>query len=147
MSAVFSSLPLRFVGGRAHRSGLRPLVLRTVLLAGSLAVALMAGVLAQPAAWSSADPELAFLLRGMAVIKASITVAAIGLALWRFGRPVSSPAASGYVVGIWSLVAANVLIGSLSYIPAAAFVFHVALFALLALAWREGGPRSSRREG
>jgi hypothetical protein len=85
------------------------------------------------------EPQLGLLLRFMAVIKASIALAAISLALWRFGQPVSVMAAAGYVAGAACLVAATVLIWCLSFIAAAAIIFHVGLIGLLVLAWREGG--------
>jgi hypothetical protein len=81
----------------------------------------------------------------MAVIKASIAMVASALALWRFGHPVSSGAALGYLAGVWSLAGAAVLIWSLSFILAAAVVFHAGMFGLLALAWREGHFDSRRR--
>jgi hypothetical protein len=101
--------------------------------------------MASSSAHPAVEPELALLLRGMAVIKAGIALAAVALSLWRFGQPVSSAAASGYVAGVCSLGAATVLIWHLSFIPAAAVIFHLGLFGLLALAWREGIFEPKRR--
>lgn len=117
--------------------GSRPFILRAALLVGSVLAGLVAGALAGPAALVGVEPELVFLLRGMALIKAGIALAAVGLAMWRFGRPVSSRVAVGYVLGVWSLIAATVLIWQLTFILAAAVIFHLGMFGLLVLAWRE----------
>jgi hypothetical protein len=108
------------------------------MLIGSIVAAFLAHALASPAALGGVEAELVLLLRGMPLIKASIALAAVALVLWRFGRPVSRGAAMGYVVGIWALVAATVLIWFLSFIAAAAVLFHLATLGLLVLAWREG---------
>jgi hypothetical protein len=113
-------------------------VLRAVLWVGLLAVMVLAAAVASRSAHSAVEPELVLLLRAMAVIKAGIALVAVALCLWRLGGPVSTSAAVGYLLGVWSLGGATVLIGFVSFIPAAAVIFHVALFGLLALAWREG---------
>jgi hypothetical protein len=146
MSAVFSSLPVRRV---STPSALRPrpliqrsLVLRLFLLAGLVAAMTVAATLANPSAYSAAEPELALLLRGMAVIKAGVALVALALSFWRFGQPVSTSAALGYSLGVWALGGATVLIWFLSFIPAAALLFHLGVFGLLALEWREGRARA-----
>ena len=146
MSAVFSSLPARRV---STPSALRPRplirrshVLRLFLLAGLVAAMAVAATVANPSAYSAAEPELALLLRGMAVIKAGIALVALALSFWRFGQPVSTSAALGYALGVWALGGATVLIWFLSVIPAAALLFHLGVFGLLALAWREGRARA-----
>ena len=101
----------------------------------------LAATLANPSAYSAAEPELALLLRGMAVIKAGIALVALALSFWRFGQPVSTSAALGYALGVWALGGATVLIWFLSFIPAAALLFHLGVFGLLILAWREGRRR------
>jgi hypothetical protein len=105
----------------------------------------IAAAAANPSAYSVAEPKLLLLLRGMAVVKAGISLVAAALALWRFGHPVSSAAAFGYFLGVWALGGASVLIWNLSFIPAAAVIFHVGIFVLLFLAWREGGFRVQTR--
>ena len=120
-------------------SAASPFFLRATLLLSTAAVALVAGALASgyhPAGFAA---ELAFLLRGMALIKASIAIVAIALALWRFGYRVSLAAAGGYILGVGCLVAASMFIWFLTYIAFAAILFHVGLFGLLIIAWREDG--------
>ncbi len=89
-----------------------------------------------------ADPELALLLRGMALIKATIALAAVAVLWWRFGAPVSRPVAAIYVVGAGSMAGATVSIWQLSSLLPAAVLFHIGLFALLSTALRadEDGP-------
>ncbi len=83
------------------------------------------------------DPALARLLRGMALIKGLISMAAVAAVLWRFGRPVSKPAAAGYLVGSWFLVGSTMLIWQLTWIAAAAILFHAAAVSMLLVSWRE----------
>ena len=119
-------------------STFHPLALRALLLFGVVAAGVLAIGLSAEATSLAAEPSLVRLLRGMALIKGGIALLAVVLSAWRFGRPLSSPAAAGYLVGTWSLCAATTLIWDLRFIPAAALVFHVAMVGLLALAWREG---------
>ena len=141
MSADFTSLPSHRAphapAVRRLRLPSRSLVLRTLLIAGLLPAMAFAAALADASAYAAAEPELVLLLRGMAVIKAGMALAALGLAFWRLGQPVSLAAASGYLLGIWALGGATVSIALLSHLPAAAGLFHIAVFGLIVLAWRE----------
>lgn len=140
MSAVFSATAASPALRRAKVLHLfsQPLLLRAVLLVVSIVAGLAAGALADPAGVSHVEPELVVLLRGMALIKAGMALLAFSLAWWRFGSPMSSQAAAGCVAGVGCLAAATILIWYLSFILAAAVVFHLGLFGLLVLAWREG---------
>jgi hypothetical protein len=114
-----------------------PAALRALLCAGCLAAVAAAAWLGQPAATLQADPELARLLRGMALIKAALVLAAVALLLWRFGRPLRRPAAIAYLAGAWLAAGASMLVWQLSFIPLAAPVFHAGELTLLVTAWRE----------
>ena len=140
MSAVLptSIAPSARLRAIAPAGGSRALAMRIALLATCLVAGLASAALADRAATAGVEPELVLLLRGMAVLKAGLALAAVALAFWRFGRPVSTRAAAGYVVGVSSLVAASVLIWLLSFIASAAIAFHVGALGLLVLAWREG---------
>ncbi len=139
MSAVISSSSVTRVPPSPALLGLqRPLGFRVALLTGLVAAIVVAAAVSVPPATAAAEPGLALLLRGMALIKAGIALVAVALTLWRFGQPVSSPAALGYLLGVWSMIGASVLIWQLCFIPAAAVIFHVGLFGILLLAWREG---------
>ena len=119
------------------RDGMRPASMRTLLLAGCLASAAAAGWLADPAPVLQADTELARLLRGMALIKGALMLAAVGVLLWRFGRPTTPRTAGAYLAGAWMLCGASLLIWQLSAIPFAALLFHAGVLLLLVAAWRD----------
>jgi len=96
-----------------------------------------AGWIGDPSGYLQADLALAHLLRGMAVIKGMLALAALGAVLWRFGWPVSKPVAFGYAFGSSVLAGSTMLIWQLSFIPLAAVLFHVAAAAMLIIGWRE----------
>ena len=121
-----------------------PASMRALLLAGCVASAATAGWLADPAAVLRADPELARLLRGMALIKATLVLAAVGVLLWRFGRPMTPRTAGAYLASAWMLCGAGVLIWQPSTIPFAALLFHAGVLLLLVAAWGDGGALPAR---
>ena len=59
--------------------------LRAALLAGCAAAIGLAAWAGNPADYLQADPALARLLRGMALLKGLIAIAAVGAVFWRFG--------------------------------------------------------------
>jgi hypothetical protein len=146
MSVVFSWLStLRTAQSPTQGLLRRELVLRLALIAGLIVVMGLAAALAIPSAYSTAETELVRLLRRMALVKAGIAVVAVALVLWRLGQPVSPAAAFGYLLGVWALGGASVLIWHLSFIPAAALIFYAGVFGLLVLAWREGHFEARKR--
>lgn len=127
----------------------RPALLRWsgVLVAGC-AIAAAAGLsLGDAAPVLERDAELGALLRGMALIKAVLVIAAAALIVWRLRQPVSTAVALAYLAGAWAMSLATGLIWQLTLIPAAALLFHAGEIGLLLLAWRDGlwaralGPR------
>jgi hypothetical protein len=127
------------VDGRAQAdaSTLSPVLLRSMLLTGcALAVAIAASC-GSPEAHLRADRELAFLLRGMAVIKACLVVAAVGVLWWRFGHPIGRGRSAAYLIGAFLSAAASGLIWQLTLIVPAALAFHVGAFALLLVAYAD----------
>ena len=121
-----------------------PSTLQSLLLTGSIASVAVAAWLGEPSAYLRTDPELAFLLRGMAAIKACIVLAAIGLVFWRLGQAVPKRTVCAYLVGSWLLAGATTLVWQLSFIPLAALVFHAAEFFLLFVAWRDREAKMQR---
>ena len=111
--------------------------LRAALLAGCAAALGLAAWAGNPADYLQADPALARLLRGMALLKGLIAIAAVGAVFWRFGWRVSKPAAASYLVASWVLAAATMMIWQLSCILPAALLFHAAAISLLWVGWRE----------
>ena len=90
-----------------------------------------------PGAYVQDDPALARLLRGMAVIKAVIAIAAAGAVFWRVGLPVSRVVAASYVMAVWVTAGAAMLIWQLSHLPLAAALFHVGALSVLLVGWRD----------
>jgi hypothetical protein len=107
-------------------------------LFGTCLLAVLAGLaLGDPAPRLAADPELAFLLRGMAGIKALLLLGALSLLAWRFARPVPARTAAVYIVGAAVMAGATALIWQLTALPLAAVAFHAAEIAVLFAAWRD----------
>jgi hypothetical protein len=87
-----------------------------------------------PTGYLQADIALAHLLRGMAVIKSTIVLAAVGAVWWRLSWVVSRAAAVTYIA---VLAGSTMLIWQLTWIPLAAVVFHGAALGMLIVGWRE----------
>jgi hypothetical protein len=118
----------------------RRLRLGGMLLGGCLVAVLAAAAVGRPEPLLQADPELARLLRGMALIKAAIVVASLAALLWRFGRPLSNGLAGAYLAGAWAAAGASMMIWQLGFIPSAAVLFHLGELTLLVAAWRDHAP-------
>lgn len=115
---------------------------RRALLVGLVLVAVaLAWSLARPQPALVADPALARLLRGMAVLKAVIAVVALALAWWRAGRPIAPWRLCGYALGSAVLAAAAVIVWQLAVVAATSVVFHATLVALALLALGDGPVR------
>ncbi len=112
-------------------------VLRALLVAGCLAAIAFAAWLGEPAAVVQADPERAFLLRGMAALKGAIVLAALAVMLWRFGRPIAGRFAVPYLLASWLAAGSAMLVWRLSFIAHAAVLFHLAEITVLLVAWAE----------
>jgi hypothetical protein len=114
-----------------------PSLLRALLLLGCAAAIGVALGFGDPAPSLRADPELAVLLRGMALIKAGIVMAALAAIAWRLGHPIGRATALAYLAGAWLTAAATALIWQLSAITLAAALFHVGALALLVVAYTD----------
>jgi hypothetical protein len=111
--------------------------LRSLLVGGALLAVAAAYLVGDPTAHLQADPKLGVLLRGMAVIKGMISLAAMGALWWRFGRPIPSAVASVYLVATWMTAGASMLVWQLWHIGIGAAGFHAGELTLLFMAWRE----------
>ncbi len=136
-AAAVSSPDLVFAPSGPRALGSTALLRVALVLGCAVAVALAAWV-GEPAHALEPDESLARLLRGMALIKACLVLGAIGVLVWRFGRPVPAGVAGAYLAGAWLVAGASMLIWQLSFIPLAAVVFHVGELMLLFVAWRDG---------
>jgi hypothetical protein len=111
--------------------------LRLLLIGGALLAAAAAYLVGEPTAYLQADPKLGVLLRGMAVIKAMFSLAAMAALWWRFGRPIAPATAVVYLVATWMTAGASVLVWQLWHIGLGAATFHAGELTLLLVAWRE----------
>jgi hypothetical protein len=111
--------------------------LRGLLLAGCVMAMALAAARTDPAAYVRADPALAHLLRGMALLKGGIVAVALALVLWRFGWRVGKFTSAVYLVTCWTLTGTTMLVWQLTAIPAAAVAFHGALIGMVLAAWRD----------
>lgn len=124
----------------------REVAWRRALLVGAVLVAVaLAGLLARPQPALVADPELARLLRGMAVLKAGIAAAALALVWWRAGRPITPLRLLAYALGTGILAAAAVMVWQLAVVAATSVVFHATLLALGLAALGDGGVKVTGR--
>jgi hypothetical protein len=115
----------------------QPALLRTALLASCALAAAAAFALGRPDVYLTADPDLALLLRGIALIKATMVLGALGVLWWRFGLPLSGRVAAGYLAGAAAISGATMLIWQLTFIGAAALAFDGGALILLVLALRD----------
>jgi hypothetical protein len=114
-------------------------LLRTGLVLGCAIAIGMAAWLGHPAAYLNADPALARLLRGMALIKGMIALAIVCAVCWRLAWPIDKRAGAAYLIGSWAVAGSTMLIWQLSYIVPAAVLFHAAALSLFWVSWRECG--------
>jgi hypothetical protein len=80
-----------------------------------------------------ADPQLACLPRGMALIKGKgcIVITTVAVMCWRFGHSIDGRKIATYAAGACLMCGATVLVWALSFIPLAALAFHIGAFAIL----------------
>ena len=102
-------------------------------------------VVGDPAARLAADPELAWLMRGMALVKALMIAVGVRVLWWRFGLEIEPMRARAYVAALALMAFAAALAWQLSYLPILSVAFHGALLSLGVLAWRDGGVALPRR--
>jgi hypothetical protein len=113
------------------------LSLRSSLVAGCVVAVILAARIGDPGAYLHADPALARLLRGMAVIKALIATAAAGAVFWRVGLPIAAKYAACYIISVWVMAGSATLIWQLSFLLPAAVLFHIGALSMLLVGWRD----------
>ena len=113
---------------------------RRTLRASVVLVAIgLAALFGQPRPALLADPDLAFVLRGMGMIKGAIATAALALVWWRAGAAVSGRRFLAYLVCCAVLAVTAVLVLKLAILAPTAVVFHATLLTLGLLALGDGG--------
>ena len=113
--------------------------LPALLVGGCVLAAVAVGAAARGGAAPAVDPELARLLRAMAVIKGVMLVAGVGALAWRLRRPTPLPFAAAYLGGAWVAAGAVAAMWSLVALGAVAVVLHGVAAAVALLAWRDAG--------
>jgi hypothetical protein len=117
----------------------------TVLFACALAVA-VAAALGDPAPSIARNPDLAFLMRGISLIKASFAHVALVAVLWRCGQPLRLAHAAGYATGCALMAGAAMSVWQLSSMGFASLAFHTGWIALFVVSWVDGvGPALRQR--
>jgi hypothetical protein len=122
-----------------QRMSARPPARRAALAVAVLlavAVAHLAADDAASTAAAAADPELARLLRAMALIKASMAAAAAWLADRLLRCPLGPGLAAALVAAVALMAAAPVLMWHVAHVGTGALLFHAGMIALLVLGWR-----------
>jgi len=138
---------LRPVGGSVTAARSTPMPWRSLLVVGCMLAAALPLVAVDPAA-DAFEPELARLLRGMALLKATFVLTAVAILLWRLAQPVATATAVLYLGGTWAGAAATTMIWQLDRLVLASTLFHVGLIAFLIVAMRDGIlPSSWSRRG
>jgi hypothetical protein len=112
---------------------------RLALVACCLAAAALALRLGDPAAYLQADPELARVLRGMALIKTLLVLAAVAVVAWRYSWPLSRGLHAAYLVGASLMAFASASIWQLSFFALASIAFHAGIVLLLVAAYMDNG--------
>ncbi len=90
---------------------------------------------ASDAAIYAAGPDLAMLLRFMALVKAGFALGLVALSAWRLGFPASPRVAAAYLVACALMPAGAGLIWHLAHVITGAALFHAGLITVLALFW------------
>jgi hypothetical protein len=120
-----------------QRMSARPPARRAALTVAVLLAIAVAHLAADDAASAAtADPELARLLRAMALIKASMAAAAAWLADRLLRCPLGPGLAAGLVAAVALMAAAPVLMWHVAHVGTGALLFHAGMIALLVLGWR-----------
>jgi hypothetical protein len=121
---------------------LPPVLVRRLALLGACAfAAAVVLLLAGPGGAQTADPDLAKLLKGMAIIKTALLILVGSAIWWRLGSPTGSGLAAGYILSATMAAAGAALVWSLTGLALAPFLFDGGLLAFLVLTLRDdNGP-------
>jgi hypothetical protein len=121
-----------------HTSGARyGMVFAASVLALGLAGFAIGYLLRPP---NALEPELARLLRLMALIKLGLVASASWLIVWRLSRPCAPHLARSYLIAVALMTVSPGLIWYLSHLRVAFGLFHAGLALGLIQAFRDGEP-------
>lgn len=125
----------------AGSAAVLPVSLRMVLIASVLGAGLGVSLLSQTQERYLADPELAQLLRALAVLKLAFLAPMALLAWVRFApsAPPPTPFAAGYIASVTIAAGALALIAKLAAVGAGSLLFHASIAGFIFLAFRDQG--------
>ena len=86
---------------------------------------------------SLAGADLVRLLRAMAAIKATMTLAAIAAVLWRLAAPVGPARLTAYAASCAAMAAGPGLIWDMAHVGMGALLLHGGLAAVILLLWQD----------
>ncbi len=81
--------------------GAKSAALRALLALGCVVSMLVAATLGQTEHLSQSDSDLAWLIRGVALIKACLVLAIVAVLACRFSRPLAPRICKAYTIGAW----------------------------------------------
>ena len=148
MATIDARAAARFVDSKWHAGALGATEAgrrRAALALAVLAAVAIAAWLGEPRPSILADPDLTFLLRGMALIKAAIAAAVMALVYWQAGHVTSQGRFIAYVIATAVLSGTAVLVWQLAVLQATSIVFHATLLTLGVLALADVKIRRSPR--
>ena len=119
---------------------LSPAAARATVLLAALAATAFGFLATDPQAAAhavAADPELAWLLRAMAVLKMAMALAVTAAVVWRLADAVPSAWLGGYALALSATWAGPGLIWTLAHLRPGALLLHAGLAATLVLLWRD----------
>ncbi len=114
---------------------------RALLVVICLSAALAAARLGEAGPSATLDAELARLLRGMALLKASIVAAVLLAVAWRLAWPLSFRLATAYALSVAAMAAGCMLVWKLAFLATASVVFHLGLVTLGVASFVDGRRR------
>ncbi len=114
-----------------------PLVLRAAFLASCFLAAACVTFFSAASSAPSIDPDLAKLVKGMAVIKSVIVLAAGVLIWWRLGSAIRPALAAGYILLAAACTGGAALVWNMTGLAVAPFLFDGGLLGFLILALRD----------
>ena len=132
------SLSLSRARWRAPAVPYRAILLAMIAAAGAAGFA-VTGADATRAAVRDAGPELAQLLRMMALLKVALAAGALGLVDWRLRQPVSPRLAAAYLAGAGLMAVGPGLIWDMAHVVLGAVLLHAGLALMIVLACTDGG--------
>jgi len=92
----------------------------------------------------AADPELALLLRFMALVKGGVALVAAGFVAWRLRAPIAPGMGAIYIAAVAAMAGGAGLIWQLAHVAWGALLVHGGLITLVGVTWLDRSAFASR---